>query len=98
MPDGQFQLIIGLDDREARTGNLAFVTERTENSARQGGLPDPQRPGKRDDVARAQGRRDSSPKVLGRLLVSEDHFVPRGMDRITDVPFPFFESSSTVPP
>jgi hypothetical protein len=31
------------------------------------------------------------PKVLGRLLVSEDHFVPRGMDRITDVPFPFFD-------
>ena len=62
-------------------------------------LADAERARQRDHVA---GLRSASPAVRRaarrRFLVLEDHRVPRGMVRVTVVPLPFSDSSSTVPP
>ena len=46
-------------------------------------------------AARAASQRGT--ELRRRLLVGKDHRAPRGMVRVTVVPFPCFDSSSTVP-
>src|SRR6185369_16390229 len=66
--------------------------------ARERGLAYPQRPAQRNHVAPSREPGQLAAKAGGRRFIAEDHFDPRGMTSVTVVPFPFFDSSSTVPP
>src|SRR6185503_13858597 len=98
VPDGRFQPVIGLDDREAWARHISLVTERGDESSGEHRLACTKWPGKGDHVARPGHRSQARAERRGRLLILEDHREPRGMVRVTVVPLPFFDSSSTVPP
>jgi hypothetical protein len=98
MPDWRFQLLVWLDDRKAGARHFALMAQRIEEASRQCGLPNTKRTGERDHITGTRSVREARTELFRMLLVSEDHFVPRGMVRVTVVPFPFFDSSSTVPP
>ena len=68
------------------------MAERGEESARQRGLADAERPGQRDHVAAAwRAAASCAPNAAVASLVGQDHFEPRGIVSVTVVPFPFFE-------
>ena len=67
-------------------------------SARKRGLANPERPRELDHVAGPDDLRQRRADLRGRRLVLKDHFAPRGMVRVTVVPFPFVDSSAIVPP
>ena len=87
----RIELLVRLDDREARARHLGLMPEGLDQSARERGLANPERPRKRDHVAGPDDLRQRRADVRGRRLVLEDHFAPRGMVRVTVVPFPFVD-------
>ena len=95
MPDGRIEVLIGLDDRETRARHLTLMTKSTEEASRQRRFPNTERPRHCDHVPSSRGTSKQSSQSLGRSFIRKIHLLPRGMVRVTVVPFPFFDSSST---
>src|SRR5690242_9877502 len=98
MPDRRIQLVIRLHDRKAWAWNIRRVAKRGDKAAGKRRLANPKRSRKRDHVAGSGDGCKPGAKLYRRFLILQDHRDPRGMVRITVVPFPFLDSSSTVPP
>src|SRR6185503_190431 len=96
--DRGLELIVGLDDREARTRHVGAVPKGGDEAARQRGLADPERAGQCDHVAWPSDAGQCGTDCRRLFLACQDHREPRGIVSVTVVPLPFSESSSTVPP
>src|SRR5438552_14089107 len=98
VPNWRVELLIRLDDREARAGNVALVAERGDEAARERRLADPERTGKRDHIPHPGGLRQGRARSGRCRFTRQNHRDPRGIVRVTVVPLPLSDSSSTVPP
>ena len=98
MPHRRIERLIGLDDRKARARHLTLVAQRGDQSPRHRRLADAQRPRQRDHVPCSRHSRQAGAERRRFRLIFQNHRDPRGIVRVTVVPLPFFDSSSTVPP
>ena len=85
-------------DRKARAWHITLMPQGSDEPPRKCGLANSKRSRERNDVARPGGCCEPRTKFSCRFLILQDHRDPRGIVRMTVVPFPFFDSSSTVPP
>ena len=108
MPHGKPEVVVRLDQREAWARHFPFFAKGVEQSAREGRLAGAERPGEGDNVARAERGGKCGTEGLSGGFISEGHLAGteagmgtdgvRGMVRVTAVPSPRSETSSTVPP
>ena len=87
MPHWRVQLLVRLDDRKARTGNVALMAERRDESARERRLADSlAAPKALDHIPCSRHPCERSAKAGRSLDILKDHREPRGIVSVTTLP------------